>query len=201
MLARPKPGLCPPKAARHEPDAAGRMGHDDIEQCVIRLFEQEKKIRQMVEAGGAGHRNANAKENRRHANPRGKWLARGRTLALCLVVGWLAYVAWSWPWLFPVLFVATCIILVTTFFALGPDRVSDLVVGAYHWLDKRDSSRAEALRLTAKSLSRRIERWAGYLPERWTGGLYLPDFEPDGIDTSKLRNDPFERIAQEAQKG
>lgn len=98
------------------------------------------------------------------------------------------------PW--AVLFMAVLAVVVglITYFSLGPDRVSEIVVAWYHRMKERDPDRAEQLRARAAKASFTLGRVLDRLPVSWTQGLYLPDFEevPDLNET--LRADPFERL-------
>ncbi len=107
----------------------------------------------------------------------------------------LAIIIVTMPWLIPVLAISGLILVVISYLTLGHDRAAELVLGGYNWFMRRNPQGAEQLRSNAARTSARLTSWAGYLPERWTNGLYLPDFEhPDEIP-EKLSGDPFERLA------
>lgn len=101
-------------------------------------------------------------------------------------------------WVYPVL--AACIIFlaITLYFAFGHDRVCSMILVWYRRLQQRDPEKAERLRVRAARISAWISRVADRLPERWTNGLYLPDFEPEVLP-EKMHSDPFERFYTEAE--
>jgi len=118
-----------------------------------------------------------------------------RHMAILLVV----IIALTMPWLIPVLFLMGLIVVVISYLSLGHDRTTELVTGWYGWLMNRDPQGAEQLRGRAERVSARLAIWAGYLPQRWTAGLYLPDFaRPDEVP-DKMADDPFERLASDPQ--
>jgi len=82
---------------------------------------------------------------------------------------------------------------VTLYYAIGHDRICAMAVAHYRTVDARDPVKAENMRRTAARFSRRLSRLADSLPERWTRGLYIPDFEPEETH-EKMANDPFERL-------
>jgi len=86
-----------------------------------------------------------------------------------------------------------------TYFSLGPDRVAELILAWYQSKKERDPDGAEALRARAARLSRRLERMFARLPERWTQGLYLPDFEEPKPLPDRLANDPFDRLVPQSK--
>lgn len=113
-----------------------------------------------------------------------------RELALAL----LAVSAIVWPWIVAG-FVALVVVVVTiTWFTLGPDRVAELVVDWHARLALRDPDKAETIRLRAARVSRAITRTVERLPDRWTTGFYLPDFEPSQDMPEKMKDDPFDRL-------
>ncbi|GKY87536.1 hypothetical protein [Sinisalibacter aestuarii] len=85
--------------------------------------------------------------------------------------------------------------------SLGPDRVHELIADWHDRLAQRDPQRAEAIRLRAARVSRAAMALADRLPERWTSGLYLPDFEPAAEMPEKMKHDPFDRLAAELRAG
>jgi len=113
-----------------------------------------------------------------------------RHMALLL----LAIIVLSMPWLIPVLLLLGLIILLISYLTLGHDRASELVSSCHGWLARRDPQGAETLRSRAERISTRLSTWAGYLPDRWTSGLYLPDFSLPDETEEKLADDPFNRL-------
>ena len=86
-----------------------------------------------------------------------------------------------------------------TYFSLGPDRVGEIVVARYQRLKSRDPARAEVLRKRAARTSARLSRLLDHLPERWTQGLYLPDFEEPAEQPAQMHNDPFDRLVAQSE--
>ena len=87
------------------------------------------------------------------------------------------------------------LITLIIYFSLGPDRV-DASVAAWHArLRRRDFDKAEDIRRRAAFWSKRISAIVGRLPEKWTTGLYLPDFEEAPELPEKMKKDPFDRLA------
>ena len=118
-----------------------------------------------------------------------------RHMALLL----LAIIVLSMPWLIPALLLLGLIVLLISYLTLGPDRATELVSAWHGWLTRRNPQGAEALRARAERLSARLSAWAIYLPERWTSGLYLPDFSRPDETQDKLSDDPFDRLMVDTQ--
>jgi len=109
-------------------------------------------------------------------------------------------VIWK-PWLILGLVIVVCWLVIAAFAALGGARVAEGSIRFYVWLDARNPERAERMRDRADRLAMRLDALLDRLPERWTEGLYMPDFSRaslmgDGLDG---RPDPFDRIAAEAR--
>ena len=75
------------------------------------------------------------------------------------------------------------------------DGCVELVVKWFDRLKARDPDKAERIRKRAAGVSNALNRGLERLPENWTRGLYLPDFETDGYVPEKLKVDPFEDLA------
>jgi hypothetical protein len=118
-----------------------------------------------------------------------------RWIALAL----LALAAIFDPWFFVALLVIFGLAAVVAYFTLGPDRVAELVVAWHDRLAQRDPDKAEVIRRRAARVSRVLAALIERLPERWTAGLYLPDFEPAEAMPAKLQDDPFAKLAAEAR--
>lgn len=118
-----------------------------------------------------------------------------RHMALAL----LAVIVLTMPWLIPILFLLLLIMIVISYLTLGHDRSAELVAGRYGAYASRDPQAAELLRARAESFSARISTWIEFLPDRWTTGLYLPDFSHSDEVPEKLSDDPFERLAGDPQ--
>ena len=101
------------------------------------------------------------------------------------------------PWLIPVsvLLVLACTAIV--YFTLGLDRSAELLRAGYDRLAARRPDLAARLRARGIRASAAITRLIARLPERWVGGLYLPDFEPRGDLPEKMREDPFDRLKRQ----
>lgn len=99
------------------------------------------------------------------------------------------------PWFLVTLFVFAMLTALVVYFSLGPDRVSELVVAWYERLRGRDPEKAETIRCRAAGLSKRASGIVERLPENWTTGLYLPDFEEADDLPEKMKSDPFDRLS------
>ncbi|MEM9911526.1 MAG: hypothetical protein AAF922_12150 [Pseudomonadota bacterium] len=99
----------------------------------------------------------------------------------------------------PVLFIASMAMLLALvlYFSLGPDRVRDLVLERYARLKARDPEAAARLRGRAAKASQALGNVVDRLPESWTRGLYLPDFEEPDEGSERWTSDPFERLKQQ----
>lgn len=104
------------------------------------------------------------------------------------------------PWLIPItLFIAFWVVLIA-YLTLGPDRVAEIVVGAWQKLRVRKPELAETFRQRAEATALRVDAALDRLPGSWTDGVHVPDFsKPDA--TVADRPDPFDRLAREAQRG
>jgi hypothetical protein len=116
---------------------------------------------------------------------------------------WLALVTLmvaiaAWPWTVATLVGVALAGAAITWFTLGPDRASELVAEWHANLARRDPDAAESLRRRAALVTRVIAGIADKLPERWTAGLYLPDFEPEREMPDKMKDDPFDRLSRHA---
>ncbi|MCI2399845.1 hypothetical protein [Aliiroseovarius subalbicans] len=95
--------------------------------------------------------------------------------------------------------VLALLIAAIVYFSLGPERVAQMVAAWHGRLAARDPDRAEVLRLRAAWVSKRIATLVNRLPNRWTAGLYLPDFEPEGEMPEAMDNDPFDRLVPQSE--
>lgn len=113
----------------------------------------------------------------------------------------LGAVVWLWPWAIPIaLFVAFWVVLIVCA-TVGSDWIGRGTLRLYRWLEARNPDRAERLRVRADAVALRLDGLLDRLPDRWTEGLYLPDFSRAALspDTLDDRPDPFDRIAAEAR--
>ena len=120
---------------------------------------------------------------------------RPRHIALLM----LGVIVLSMPWLIPVLILLGLVMTMVSYLTLGHDRSAELIARWYGWLARRNPQGAERFRSTAARVSARLSVWAGYLPESWTSGLYLPDFAHPDDASEKLSGDPFDRLARDPQ--
>lgn len=119
------------------------------------------------------------------------------------IIAVLAAIMYLRPWLIPiVLFVSFWVVLIA-YLSLGPDRVAEIVVGAWRRLAARRPELAENIRQRAEAGAGRIDAFIDRLPAKWTEGLYVPDFSRPAAEDEDMTDDvdPFDRIAAEAQQG
>lgn len=114
-----------------------------------------------------------------------------RRLAVALLI--IFVIAWPQEVLWLTLLVPLAAFI--TWASVGNDGCVELVVVWYDRLKARDADKAERIRLRAAAVSRGLNHGIERLPQRWTHGLYLPDFETDGYVPEKLKVDPFEELA------
>ncbi len=116
-----------------------------------------------------------------------------RHLALLL----LSVIFLIMPWLIPVLFLLSLVLLIISYLSIGHDRSGELFAAWFRGLTQRNPDKAEVLRARAERVSARASGLMRYLPERWTAGLYLPDFIRADEPSGKLASDPFERLSKD----
>ncbi|SEN80890.1 hypothetical protein SAMN04488077_1327 [Roseovarius tolerans] len=87
---------------------------------------------------------------------------------------------------------------VVLYFSFGPDQVQNWVISRYRRLAARDPDAAERIRRRAAAASQRLSAVIEKLPERWTAGLYLPDFEEPADLPEKWNSDPFDRLKKQS---
>lgn len=107
-------------------------------------------------------------------------------LALALMIGW--------PWVLSTLLGLAILLPVIACLTLGYDRICRAVVAAFARFYRFSPAQAEALRRWAMRRVAGLERLLARLPDRWTAGLYLPDFGPTPDRSDRMQQDPFERI-------
>lgn len=115
--------------------------------------------------------------------------------ALMLVIASHLHNPWLLPFVTLLLFTASGMI----FFAVGPDRMAELAAARYARLKQHDPAKAERLRARAEGYVQRLSRLVSVLPDRWTQGLYLPEFGMPEAPHEKMGEDPFDRLATQAQ--
>jgi hypothetical protein len=94
------------------------------------------------------------------------------------------------------LFGMSLLTVLVLFFSLGPDPFQSWAINRYKKLRGRDPDAAERLRQCAARTSKTLSALIDKLPEKWTTGLYLPDFEEPQDLPEIWATDPFERLAQ-----
>jgi hypothetical protein len=120
-----------------------------------------------------------------------------RTLAILM----LSIIFFVMPWFVLLLLLLSMMIASIIYLSLGPDKVGALVAAWHARLRRRDPDKAEDARRRAALWSNRISAIADHLPEKWTAGLYLPDFEKESERPEKMKTDPFDRLdAQEVTR-
>lgn len=122
-----------------------------------------------------------------------KWTHSAAILVLALMLGW--------PWFLPIMLGLICVTILITYLTLGHDRFFEICAAGFVRLKKFSPEFAETLRHRAEKLMMRLNRIVARLPERWTQGLYLPDFAPASDTHDKMRQDPFEKLQQKTQDG
>ncbi len=127
----------------------------------------------------------------------GKWPLRFAALVAVISVVTLA------PWAIPLILLAAVVLTVAVVVALGSDGVANLLTRVFHWKNARHPDRAERFRARVDRVATVMDAALDRLPERWTTGLYMPDFSREALlqDMDEGRPDPFDRIATEARQG
>ena len=130
------------------------------------------------------HKQLSAKTDNAHPFQPG-W----RVLAVILV---LASTIWK-PWLLPALSLGLIMISVTIYLSYGPERLTAGITAWHGKVQARNPTRAALHRARANQISARLERIAGYLPDRWTRRLHFPIFEAKRSAEETTKN-PFARL-------
>ncbi|SDC48375.1 hypothetical protein [Ruegeria marina] len=115
-----------------------------------------------------------------------RWRVSLAILVLAILIGW--------PILFLVFFCLLLALLVVPYLTIGHDRAMEIAAQGYDLLSRYSPRHAEQLRDWAVNRTTAMEQWLSYLPERWTDGLYLPDFESGVTPPEKMQTDPFDRL-------
>lgn len=115
-----------------------------------------------------------------------KWTHSAGILALALII--------ARPWFLPVSLGLLIASFTIAYLIVGHDRFMGFGAACFARYQRRNPERAETLRAWAIRRVERIERLLGHLPERWTAGIYLPDFSPAPDSPDKMQRDPFERF-------
>lgn len=124
------------------------------------------------------------------------WVLRGALAALALVVVLLK------PWGVVLVLLAAVIATLGLALAMGTDRMAGGLTRIYHWQNARNPGRAERFRARVDQLATGMDAALDRLPERWTVGLYMPDFSREALleNLEDDRPDPFDRIAAETRQ-
>ncbi len=127
--------------------------------------------------------------------PKVKWQPTKKQIVAVLII---AVAIWK-PWLIPGLLFLLFWVSLIVYFSLGPDRVTELVLGGWEFFEKRQPERAARWLARIQSGADRVDGWLARLPERWTDGIYLPDLGRSGVGGDALddRPDPFDRLSSE----
>lgn len=185
---------------RDRPRRPQSSGLEGLEKADIQAID---RVRRAVEGPDPVQVPALAAEPQASARPRpshGRHGRQGRTVTqwLALTIAVLTLVMLMPGWVVPVTVFLSLLAVVTMYFVLGHDRIRRLIVAWYRRVERRDPARAENLRARAAFWSRRVSDWTATLPESWTQGLYIPDFEPEPEQPEILQTDPFERLSAKA---
>ena len=103
------------------------------------------------------------------------------------------------PWLVTTLALLTLFLALVSYLTLGPDRSGEILAAWFARFLQRDPLGAEKLRARAERVSARATVILGCLPERWTSGLYLPDFSLNADRQDFPASDPFDRLTSPEQ--
>lgn len=95
------------------------------------------------------------------------------------------------------LFLIALVMGLVLYFSFGPDRAQEWACNRYQGLRERDPDGADRLRRRAAVASKKLSEIVEKLPESWTTGLYLPDFEEPEELPEVFNTDPFERLAMQ----
>ena len=131
----------------------------------------------------------------RIAGWRPSWWVSGGLLALAVMI--------AWPLLLPGLALGLAALAAVLWLTLGAERSARWIGAGFARYERRRPAQAARLLAGLQRLSRRAEAALARLPESWTRGLYLPDFDPgiaggpDKLARDKLARDPFDRLAEE----
>lgn len=116
-----------------------------------------------------------------------------RLLAILLLI----YMTVTYTGIVVFMAVLTTLLALVLYFSFGPERFRHWARNRYTRLRDRDPDAAERLRHRAATASAALGAVVDRLPESWTQGLYLPDFEEDDDLADKWTSDPFDRLKQE----
>ncbi|SDC48428.1 hypothetical protein SAMN04488239_102360 [Ruegeria marina] len=118
-----------------------------------------------------------------------RWSHSAAIFALALVI--------AYPWVLPVTMGLLVALVTLAYLMLGQERSVAIGASCFVGLQRWRPAQAEALRAWAIRRVDRLERLLGRLPERWTAGIYLPDFGPTPDCPDKMQRDPFARLRSE----
>ena len=118
-----------------------------------------------------------------------------RLMALAVIAG---IFVWRPMYVIGLVLISLLVALIA-YFSIGPDRVAQMIAAWFTRLKTRDPDRAEVLRSRAAKLSTLLGAVVDRLPERWTQGLYLPDFEEPSEQPPEMHDDPFDRLVPQSE--
>ncbi len=121
-----------------------------------------------------------------------------RPTARHMAVALLSAIFVVMPWLIPALALLGLFLLLVSYLAVGRARSGELIANWHGRLARTNPDKAEALRQRAERAAAGLSGLLLYLPERWTAGLYLPDFTRPDEPPETLTGDPFERLSKES---
>jgi len=114
-----------------------------------------------------------------------------------LTIALLCYAIIAHTGIVIILAVMSGLLALVIYFSIGPERVWHWGQNRYQYLSQCDPEAAERLRSRAATASRALGAVVDRLPESWTQGLYLPDFDEPDENSEKWKSDPFHRLAKE----
>ncbi len=126
----------------------------------------------------------------------GKWPLRAAAAVTTVIVVVLE------PFAIPLILLAAAVLTVALGVAMGSEGVANTLARVFYWKNARDPDQAEQFRARVDRVATAMDAALDRLPERWTTGLYMPDFSREALlqDMGGDRPDPFDRIAAEARQ-
>lgn len=108
----------------------------------------------------------------------------------------IAVLAIAMPLLLPSMLLLSTVLLAITYLSLGHDRSAEIAAAGYRNWERRDPDSAEIARTRAARWSARLSRLIERLPDSWTQGLHVPDFEKTDPEEDPFQGDPFDRLRE-----
>lgn len=172
---------------------------------VVRLFLQAEKLRE--KARGVGRRlsripgagqpgqtqgSAGPDDTGRGVEQLLRWRPTPRQASCALI----AALAIAMPLLLPSMLLLATVLLAISYLSLGHDRSAEIAAAGYRSWERRDPDSAENARTRAARWSARLSRLIERLPDSWTRGLHVPDFEKTDPEEDPFQGDPFDRLRE-----